>query len=249
MDVELNIKDFPNEVIIHIISFLSIPSFQNLLGTSQFFSQFNIERVWKILAEKQAFDIIHYKPRQKDHKWLCLARVGSWYRIKSEDLVEFVCGEVNWSNIDKDDPEVRDCKPNGFAILKETNKVLSGYFKGGKLDGEGICWWNNGNRYEGEWLEGKQCGKGKFFWNDGDYYEGEWLEDFRHGEGKYCWPKGSYYEGSFKMNDLDGSGTYTWKAGYYKGNWSKSKRHGEGEIVWTNGSRFMGTFIYGKNNG
>lgn len=34
--------------------------------------------------------------------------------------------------------------------------------------------WNDGRKYEGNWLEGKQHGKGKFTTSDGEEKYGEW---------------------------------------------------------------------------
>jgi len=65
----------------------------------------------------------------------------------------------------------------------------------------GKFFWNNENRYEGEWKDGKKHGQGKkryllndllilalfnvligkFFWNVGDRYEGEWENGLKHG--------------------------------------------------------------------
>ena len=226
------INMIPDELFVMILSSLTIKAFQSFLQTCSSFSRFGSEEhIWKELAQKKATHIFPYKPLQVNYKWICLAHIGS-YAISRASL--FIYGEFTG---DENNP-----KENGIAIAKRDSRILSGQFKDGELNGYGICWWQNKNRYDGYWAGGKQQGQGKFIWSDGDYYEGEWLDDHRQGKGKYFWPKGSYYEGDFVMNELEGEGTYTWKNGYYKGAWNKSCRHGKGEINWTNGNRFVGTF-------
>ena len=35
-------------------------------------------------------------------------------------------------------------------------------------------YWENGDRYEGEWKNDEREGKGIYYLNNGDRYEGEW---------------------------------------------------------------------------
>lgn len=66
----------------------------------------------------------------------------------------------------------------------------------------GKYFWENGNRYEGDWLDGKRAGKGKerkklilvfdssikigkfFFASNGSTYEGDFIEGMQTGKGK-----------------------------------------------------------------
>ena len=36
------------------------------------------------------------------------------------------------------------------------------------MEGKGIYYFNNGDRYEGEWKNDKREGKGKYYYNNGD---------------------------------------------------------------------------------
>lgn len=45
--------------------------------------------------------------------------------------------------------------------------------------------WENGDKYEGEWVADKKTGKGKFTWATGDWYEGGWDNNKKHGKGVY----------------------------------------------------------------
>ena len=46
-------------------------------------------------------------------------------------------------------------------------------------------YWNDGDRYEGEWRNGKKEGKGIYYYNNGDRYEGEFKNNKRDGAGIY----------------------------------------------------------------
>ena len=50
-------------------------------------------------------------------------------------------------------------------------------------------YWNDGDRYEGEWRNGKYEGKGIYYWNDGDRYEGEFRNGKAEGKGIYYYNK------------------------------------------------------------
>ena len=42
---------------------------------------------------------------------------------------------------------------------------------------------NNGDRYEGDWKNNVYEGKGIYFWKDGRKYEGNWKNDKKEGVG------------------------------------------------------------------
>ena len=43
----------------------------------------------------------------------------------------------------------------------------------------------NGNRYEGEWVDDIQNGNGKETWTDGTIFEGVYKNGLKHGKGHY----------------------------------------------------------------
>ena len=53
----------------------------------------------------------------------------------------------------------------------------------GKITGEGIMFYKNGDRYDGYWMEGAFHGKGKYVWANGDSYTGSYKLSLKHGRG------------------------------------------------------------------
>jgi hypothetical protein len=57
--------------------------------------------------------------------------------------------------------------------------------------GYGAYIWNNGNYYEGEWVQNNRTGKGIFIWPNGRYYSGDFIDGKRTGLGKE-WDNNNY---------------------------------------------------------
>jgi len=57
--------------------------------------------------------------------------------------------------------------------------------------------------------------------DNGDTYEGNWVNDVINGYGKYTWSSGDVYEGNQVNGLINGYGKYTLSSGevYYEGNW------------------------------
>ena len=62
------------------------------------------------------------------------------------------------------------------------------------MDGKGIYYHKNGNRYDGDWKNCIKEGKGIYYYNlspwIGDRYEGDWRIGLRDGQGIYCYNNG-----------------------------------------------------------
>ena len=109
-------------------------------------------------------------------------------------------------------------KMKSFHIDKEQ---YHGQAVGEIKDGYGICYYENGDKYDGNWKDNKKEGKGSYFYNEkGEVYKGNFCNDFPNGMGIYYFKNGDRYEGMFK----DG------------------KKHGEGTIIFSNGGKFKGEF-------
>merc|ERR1712061_847043 len=90
--------------------------------------------------------------------------------------------------------------------------MYDGGWKDKAAEGYGVMKWQNGDRYEGDWVGGLREGKGKYLSKStGGKYEGEYVADLKEGSGKYTFSNGDSYEGSWKGGLRHGLGTYTWK--------------------------------------
>ena len=148
-------------------------------------------------------------------------------------------GNENSSSIQKKTSNtLNDEEDNQEKIIRKANRRSSvklrsfhlnkghyhGQIYGGIKEGYGICYYKNGDKYEGNWKDNKKDGKGSFYYNEKEeVYKGNFINDYPNGNGIYYFKNGDRYEGLFK----DG------------------KKHGEGTIFFANGGRFQGFF---KNN-
>ena len=86
-------------------------------------------------------------------------------------------------------------------------------------------------RYIGSVIDGKITGEGVMFYTNGDRYEGYWLDGAHNGKGKYFWANGDTYSGFFKINMRNGKGMHTimkdgdW-AYIYDGDYIENVKHG-----------------------
>ena len=70
------------------------------------------------------------------------------------------------------------CENLTIKRVKYIGQILNGV-----PEGKGIMYWNNGDRYEGDWKNDKIEGKGIYYYNNGDRYEGDWKNGKREGKG------------------------------------------------------------------
>ncbi len=75
-------------------------------------------------------------------------------------------------------------------------------------NGTGTFYYDEVERYEGEWKDNTQHGQGTYYLANGDRYEGEWKYDIQHGQGTYYFANGNRYEGEWKNHRQHGQGTY-----------------------------------------
>ena len=123
-----------------------------------------------------------------------------------------------------------------------------GEIKNDKRDGEGVTYYNNGDRLEGIWKNDKaKMGTMYYISEDNGRYEGEFKEGMRDGLGIYYYKDGAKYEGNWKKHNREGKGVIILKNGNrYEGDWKNDKMEGKGIIYYNNGNRDMGDFINGK---
>jgi hypothetical protein len=85
---------------------------------------------------------------------------------------------------------------------------------------------------------------------NGDQYEGEWLEGERHGPGTLITTSGAVITGTWSHNSLSGVAHYVSPLGeIYEGHWMKNHWHGQGQLTSANGDIYRGEFHNGSMHG
>lgn len=117
--------------------------------------------------------------------------------------------EGEWKNNKFDGYGVYTCNPQNTDYIK-----LEGYWKNGKLNGEGVCYYKNGDRYDGVFVNGQPDGAGKYYSANGERHEGFFKNGLPNGYGKLYYSNGKIkYEGEFKNGLFEGKGTYYFPSG------------------------------------
>ena len=176
---------------------------------------------------------------------------------KNPNIIETYEGQVNEKG-----------EKHGLGKLTSDNKTLIGHWREGQFTGWGREVNNNGEIYEGKFVNGNLYGKGIYI-NGKEYYLGEFrnkkmlgfgeiFSDEYHyygqlwnkipnGKGKIHIYKEGTYEGDFENGEIDGSGVFKWNNGnYYIGEIKKGKLHGYGKLVHRNGMVEKGYFNEGQ---
>ena len=117
----------------------------------------------------------------------------------------------------------------------------------GKAHGNGRYTFDNGDVYEGDWVDDIMVGKGKFISADGNVYEGDWVDDKMTGKGNFKFASGDSYEGDWLCGMRTGKGKFTYGNGnVYEGGFLNNASVGDGLFQWPNGNFFVGVFVADK---
>ena len=141
--------------------------------------------------------------------------------------------------------------PQKGIFLSNNGDYYDGEFVNGKREGEGKLIYANGNHYEGTFLGGLPNGRGKLIQTDNDIYEGEWKNGKINGQGIRLHNNGDKYVGNHLNDVRSGKGLYLFVNGdSYNGNWVSGKANGKGILKFRNGDIYDGEFkdncIFGK---
>lgn len=163
-----------------------------------------------------------------------------------------------------------NCYDGYGTYLYESGAKYVGQFAGGKIHGEGILYFSNGNRYIGNWVNQFREGQGKMIFTNGDVYEGtfrrskfrgqgemrfangdryvgEWQDDLQHGYGTYFYQDGDRYEGDFVAGKINGQGIMYYSDGAsFSGAWRNNRKNGRGVLTKPDGSRLEGYWEEGE---
>ena len=133
----------------------------------------------------------------------------------------------------------------------ENGDIYEGDFIDGKRLGTGIYRYaKTGHRYEGGWDENVKSGIGKMLYNGVGEYHGYWENGRRHGEGVFTYKNGDVYSGWWKYGQKSGYGTYQFKETGMKmtGDWESGCLNA-GQWIYPNGLYFQGNFANNKPKG
>ena len=93
-------------------------------------------------------------------------------------------------------------------------------------------------------------GYGKFIYDDGDIYEGDFVNGKREGQGTYTSKSGKVHIGRFANNQPNGKGKLKYPDGEnYEGDFVNGKFEGQGTYNFKNGEVYVGQFANGTSNG
>ena len=65
------------------------------------------------------------------------------------------------------------------------------------MDGYGICYYQDGGIYQGQWKNSNSEGYGTYSWNNQARYTGDFSKDTILGQGRLKLKDGSYFEGNW----------------------------------------------------
>ena len=212
--------------------------------------------------------------------------IDSWKRFYSEDerlfnfsKEELIHNQLIINNLDSINEEIykgdinKKGEKEGFGIFISPNikrigmwredrftgwgreiynngEIFEGKFINGQINGKGIYKnINNKNIYIGDFINSMRNGKGELYTNE-YHYQGEFYKNKINGKGKMEIYNEGEYEGTFKDNQFDGKGMLKFKNGkYYIGSFSKGKMNGFGEEYYSDGTIYKGNFVKGVKKG
>lgn len=130
--------------------------------------------------------------------------------------------------------------------------------------GHGKATYENGETYDGEYVEGVRQGRGTYVFVNGDVYKGAYEENGKHGLGEMKYSsktgaedeepdegaptRGGRFRGYYRKSQRHGEGSFTYVNGdVYCGKWENGKKHGEGTYVYAkDGTQLIGQWVDGK---
>jgi hypothetical protein len=81
-------------------------------------------------------------------------------------------------------------------LTRGKNEIIKEDIETGfKRNGIGTYTYDNGDQYDGEWMDHKRHGRGKMIYKNGDFFLGEWITDKKGGRGLYVFTNMDKYEG------------------------------------------------------
>lgn len=135
-------------------------------------------------------------------------------------------------------------------LIFENGDAYEGEFLNNKALGKGILYHNEGGVYNGEWVGDKKHGLGQEVSSNGLKYSGEFYDDKKHGKGLMVFEDSSEYDGEFFEDLIQGFGKFVWIDGReYLGEWVNGKMQGKGIFTWKDGRKYEGEYFQDQKHG
>ncbi len=170
----------------------------------------------------------------------------------------YIARQINTTQRPVFDVNLNSNKPtqdNGnYVRIPLGNGYYYGEVKNGKRHGIGALYFDNGERFEGNWINDEICGSGIYFWPNGSYFSGYWDSSRRNGYGIEVKPNGTYSIHYFVdeksvIRVVANRSRLNYANGYYIGQVLNGKAHGMGTYYWNDGSKFEGNWVNGVIHG
>jgi len=144
-------------------------------------------------------------------------------------------------------------EPMPMVLLEPgTIRSFKGHIEEGVYQRRGEVVFENGNIYDGNFLNGRMNGIGTYRWIEkGIEYSGDFVNNRMEGNGIMKWSNGYTYTGQFQSGKRHGHGRLE-NAELnisYEGEWQSSYRHGYGEALSGSISKYKGEWMNGKRHG
>ena len=125
-----------------------------------------------------------------------------------------------------------------------------GSWRYGKFTGWGRETRNNGEIFEGKFIDGEISGKGVYKNPNGDLYIGDFSHSVKNGKGELFTRK-FHYKGNFDNNRINGKGKIEFIDGghTFEGQFKNNQINGKGIFKWKNGDVYEGEMRDGKMDG
>lgn len=170
---------------------------------------------------------------------------GNWGNDKENGK-----GTYTWEEVGKYEGDWSDGLQSGYGEMTFAEGTYKGHFEKGKISGQGVLFFANGNRYSGNFSDNSANGNGTMYYKDSGRYEGNWSGNKRNGQGTCYYANGNKYAGNWENDKKNGAGILFYISGdKYEGNWSNDKMNGQGVYYLASGAKYVGNYSYNQKSG
>jgi hypothetical protein len=128
----------------------------------------------------------------------------------------------------------------------------NGDYRGGKRDGHGFAEFDNGDTYDGDWVNDERQGRGVYTYKAlGAVYTGDIRHNLKHGRGQLTFRNGDVLYGEFVNNCLiDSHVTIDYHpTGHYDGLMKEGRKHGLGTMEYAEHFHYEGDWVEDRRSG